>query len=58
MDDKIHTHRLYRDVVGSDSEYGAEGWITGLQRMGERSASFYVEKMPNRDTGGGYTLSS
>lgn len=58
MDDKIHTHRLFRYLIGNvNNGYGAEAWVAELQRMGERSASFFVEKIPDHDSGGGnYTF--
>ncbi|KAJ1420886.1 START-like domain superfamily [Sesbania bispinosa] len=52
VDDKIHTHRLYRDLVGVNVAYGAGRWIFELQRMCERFASFYVEKIPDHKTEG------
>ncbi|XP_062103783.1 homeobox-leucine zipper protein ROC8-like [Humulus lupulus] len=36
VDDKIQTHRLYRDVVCNNTAYGAERWIVSLERMIER----------------------
>ncbi|XP_054778062.1 homeobox-leucine zipper protein ROC8-like [Prosopis cineraria] len=37
VDDKTHTHRLYRELVsGNYLAYGAERWVVTLQRMCER----------------------
>ncbi|XP_061339718.1 homeobox-leucine zipper protein ROC8-like [Gastrolobium bilobum] len=52
VDDRIHTHRLYRDIVGTNIAYGAHRWIMELQRMGERFAFFYAENMHNYESGG------
>ncbi|TKY72398.1 Homeobox-leucine zipper protein HDG11 [Spatholobus suberectus] len=52
VDDKIQTHQLYKDVVGIGIAYGAERWIMELQRICERFACFYVEKIPNHDSEG------
>ncbi|KAH7848319.1 hypothetical protein Vadar_001195 [Vaccinium darrowii] len=38
VDDKSKTHRLYRDLVWGSLAYGAQRWITTLQRMSERLA--------------------
>lgn len=38
VDDKIQTHRLYRDLVCGRIAYGAQRWIATLQRMCERFA--------------------
>ncbi|PIN23476.1 Transcription factor PHOX2/ARIX, contains HOX domain [Handroanthus impetiginosus] len=38
VDDKLSTHRLYRDLVCSSQAYGAKRWIATLQRMFERLA--------------------
>nr|XP_011469296.1 PREDICTED: homeobox-leucine zipper protein HDG11-like [Fragaria vesca subsp. vesca] len=36
VDDKIQTHRLYRDRMCGSIPYGAQRWIVTLQRMSER----------------------
>ncbi|EYU41404.1 hypothetical protein MIMGU_mgv1a0024752mg, partial [Erythranthe guttata] len=38
VDDKLSTHRLYRDFVCGSQAYGAKRWIITLQRMCERFA--------------------
>ena len=36
VDDKIHTHRLFRDLIGDGWAYGSERWVVTLQMMCER----------------------
>ncbi|XP_024632687.1 homeobox-leucine zipper protein HDG11 [Medicago truncatula] len=50
VEDKIHTHYVYRDLVGNYNLYGAESWIKELQRMCERSLGSYVEAIPVEET--------
>ncbi|KAK7331294.1 hypothetical protein VNO77_25516 [Canavalia gladiata] len=57
VDDKIQTHKLYKDFVGINFAYGAERWIMELERMCERFARFYDEKIPNHDFEGGIDIS-
>lgn len=57
MDDKIQTHPLYKDIIAKGTAYGAERWIMELQRICERFAAFYVEKIPDHDSAGGHTFS-
>ncbi|KAL7094288.1 hypothetical protein ACP275_11G093800 [Erythranthe tilingii] len=38
VNDKLSTHRLYRDFVCGSQAYGAKRWISTLQRMCERFA--------------------
>ncbi|KAL2521930.1 Homeobox-leucine zipper protein HDG11 [Forsythia ovata] len=38
VDDKLMTHRLYRDLICGCQAYGAKRWIASLQRMCERFA--------------------
>ncbi|XP_040866043.1 homeobox-leucine zipper protein HDG11 [Glycine max] len=52
VDDKIQTHQLYKDLIGTGIAYGTERWIMELQRIGERFACFYVERIPIQDSGG------
>ncbi|XP_020230831.1 homeobox-leucine zipper protein HDG11 [Cajanus cajan] len=52
VDDKIQAHQLYKDIVHKGIAYGAERWIMELQRICERFACFYVEKIPNHDSEG------
>lgn len=57
MDDKIQIHPLYKDIIAKGIAYGAERWIMELQRISERFAAFYIEKIPDHDTAGGHTFS-
>ncbi|CAJ1962998.1 unnamed protein product [Sphenostylis stenocarpa] len=52
VDDKIQTHQQYKDIIGNGIAYGAERWIMELQRICERFAAFYVEKIPDHDSAG------
>ncbi|KAL5811897.1 hypothetical protein ACOSQ3_026847 [Xanthoceras sorbifolium] len=53
VDDKIQTHRLYRDLIcGSTTAYGAERWIVTLQRMCEKFAFVMMEPPPTHDLTG------
>jgi homeobox-leucine zipper protein len=53
VDDKTQTHRLYRDVIRSNTAYGAERWVATLRRMCERFAFSMGETTPSRELGGG-----
>jgi hypothetical protein len=53
LEDKIHTHYIYSDLVSNYTLYGAESWIKELQRMCERSLGLYVEAIPVEETIGG-----
>ncbi|KAK7412829.1 hypothetical protein VNO78_04488 [Psophocarpus tetragonolobus] len=52
VDDKIQTHQLYKDLIGTGIAFGAERWIMELQRICERFSCFYVERIPNHDCDG------
>ncbi|XP_052116397.1 homeobox-leucine zipper protein HDG8-like [Arachis duranensis] len=52
VDDKIQTHRLYRDLVSTNAAYGAQRWIMELQRMCLRSMSYALENIPDHEYGG------
>ncbi|MBA0719054.1 hypothetical protein Golax_006762, partial [Gossypium laxum] len=52
IEDKTPIHRLYRDLVHSGSAFGAERWLTTLQRMCERFACLMVSSTSTRDLGG------
>ncbi|ESW19454.1 hypothetical protein PHAVU_006G126500 [Phaseolus vulgaris] len=52
VDDKIQIHPLYKDIIAKGIAYGAERWIMELQRISERFAAFYIEKIPDHDTAG------
>ncbi|KAK9950750.1 hypothetical protein M0R45_006221 [Rubus argutus] len=51
VDDKIQTHRLYRDLVCGRIAYGAQRWIVTLQRMCERFASSVDESSSSHEFG-------
>jgi hypothetical protein len=53
VEDMLHTHQIFRDFVGSYILYGAESWIKELQRMCDRSFSFYAETIPAEESIGG-----
>ncbi|KAG5227409.1 homeobox-leucine zipper protein [Salix suchowensis] len=50
VDDRIQTHRLYRDVICGGSAYGAERWIASLHRICERLA--FSTTVPPPELGG------
>ncbi|KAG4118100.1 hypothetical protein ERO13_D12G272900v2 [Gossypium hirsutum] len=52
IEDKTPIHRLYRDLVHSGSAFGAERWLTTLQRMCEWFACLRVSSTSTRDLGG------
>ncbi|CAI8590367.1 unnamed protein product [Vicia faba] len=52
VEDKIHTHPVYRNLISNFNLYGAESWIKELQRMCERSFSFFVETIADQETSG------
>ncbi|MED6172512.1 hypothetical protein PIB30_050763 [Stylosanthes scabra] len=52
VDDKIQTHRLYRDLVSTNAVFGAQRWIMELQRMCHRSFSYALENIPDQEYGG------
>ncbi|KAF7822028.1 homeobox-leucine zipper protein HDG11-like [Senna tora] len=52
IEDKIPTHRLYRNLVYSGLAFGAERFLTTLQRMCERIACQMVTGNSNLDLGG------
>ena len=49
--DRIQTHRLYRDLICGSYAYGAERWIASLQRICERLA--FSTAVPPQELGGG-----
>ncbi|XP_065868785.1 homeobox-leucine zipper protein ROC8-like isoform X2 [Euphorbia lathyris] len=51
VDDKIQTHRLYRDLICGKAAYGAERWIVTLERMCERLAFSFLETSPTTEIG-------
>ncbi|GAV58909.1 Homeobox domain-containing protein/START domain-containing protein [Cephalotus follicularis] len=52
IEDKAPTHRLYRDLINTGLAFGAERWLTTLQRMCERFACLMVSSTSTRDLGG------
>ncbi|XP_058725502.1 homeobox-leucine zipper protein HDG11-like [Vicia villosa] len=58
LDDKMHTHHLYKYLIDINNLYGAKSWIKELQRMCEKSASFYVQRIPDQESEGGYNFST
>ena len=51
MEDKSPVHGLYRDLIYSGLAFGAERWLSNLQRMCERIACLNT----NPELGGFYT---
>lgn len=56
VDEKAQTHSLYRDLIIGSCAYGAERWITVLQRACERLAFSMGENIPTNDFGGGGSI--
>nr|GMD38906.1 homeobox-leucine zipper protein HDG11 [Ipomoea batatas] len=52
VEDKVVLHKLYRDVIQSGIAFGAERWLTVLQRMCERFVCLMVSGSSSRDLGG------
>ncbi|GFS34132.1 homeodomain GLABROUS 12 [Actinidia rufa] len=52
IEDKSPTHGLFRDLIHSGLAFGAELWLTTLQRMCERFACLMVSGNSTRDLGG------
>ncbi|XP_045792096.1 homeobox-leucine zipper protein ROC8-like [Trifolium pratense] len=50
VEDMLHTHQIFKDFVRNYNLYGAESWIKELQRMCERSSSFYAETIPTEES--------
>ncbi|NP_001302850.1 homeobox-leucine zipper protein HDG11-like [Brassica napus] len=51
-EEKEQTHELYREVIHKGIAFGAERWVTTLQRMCERFASLLAPSTSSRDLGG------
>ncbi|CAN1856312.1 Homeobox-leucine zipper protein HDG11 [Linum perenne] len=51
VEDTAPIHRLYRDLIYSGMAFGAERWLTTLQRMCERYACLMVSNTSTRDLG-------
>ncbi|WVZ14686.1 hypothetical protein V8G54_012252 [Vigna mungo] len=52
VEDKTPVHRLYRSMIYSGIAFGAQRWLTTLQRMCERIACLMVTSNSTRDLGG------
>lgn len=52
MEEKAPVHRLFRDLINSGMAFGADRWLTNLQRMCERYACLMVAGNSTRDLGG------
>ncbi|XP_008787892.2 homeobox-leucine zipper protein ROC8-like isoform X2 [Phoenix dactylifera] len=52
IDKRNHTHQLYRNLVDSGMAFGAQRWLSTLQRMCERFACLMVAGISSRDLGG------
>ncbi|XP_019710626.1 homeobox-leucine zipper protein ROC8 isoform X2 [Elaeis guineensis] len=52
IDKKNQTHQLYRNLVDSGMAFGAQRWLSTLQRMCERFACLTVAGISSRDLGG------
>ncbi|KAL3642267.1 Homeobox-leucine zipper protein hdg11 [Castilleja foliolosa] len=52
IEDKAPIHRHYRDLIHSGIAFGAERWLSTLQRMCERVACLMVTGNSTRDLGG------
>ncbi|KAM1238854.1 hypothetical protein TB2_039484 [Malus domestica] len=52
IEDKVPTHRIYRDLIHSGLAFGAERWLAALQRMCERFACLMVSGTSTRDLEG------
>ncbi|KAE9467032.1 hypothetical protein C3L33_01059, partial [Rhododendron williamsianum] len=52
IEDKAPTHGLFREVIRSGLAFGAERWLSTLQRMCERFACLMVTGNSTRDLGG------
>ncbi|TKY44894.1 Homeobox-leucine zipper protein HDG11 [Spatholobus suberectus] len=52
IEDKTPVHRLYRNIIYSGIAFGAQRWLTTLQRMCERMACLMVTGNSTRDLGG------
>lgn len=53
VEDKVPIHRLYKDHIYSGLGFGAERWLSTLQRSCERIACSMVTGTTTRDVGGG-----
>ncbi|KAF8111322.1 hypothetical protein N665_0076s0300 [Sinapis alba] len=51
-EEKEPTHELYREMIHKGIAFGAERWVSTLQRMCERFASLLAPATSSRDLGG------
>ncbi|XP_073284108.1 homeobox-leucine zipper protein HDG11-like [Primulina huaijiensis] len=58
IEDKVPVHGLYRDLIRNGVAFGAERWLSTLQRISERSACLMVTGSSTTDFGGGVTSSA
>ncbi|KAK7246167.1 hypothetical protein RIF29_41027 [Crotalaria pallida] len=54
VDDNIQTNPLYKDVVCTSVAYGAERWLSEIQRMCVKLITFLPYFTPSNDTGAGF----
>ncbi|RWR95922.1 hypothetical protein CKAN_02528300 [Cinnamomum micranthum f. kanehirae] len=52
VEERTPTNRLYKDLINSGMAFGAQRWLTTLQRMCERFLCLMLTSSPTRDTGG------
>ncbi|XP_075482634.1 homeobox-leucine zipper protein HDG11-like [Primulina tabacum] len=52
IEDKTPIHRLYRELIHSGLAFGAERWLSNLQRICERFACLMVTENSTGDLGG------
>lgn len=52
IEDKNPTHTLFRDLIHSGQAFGAERWLSSLQRMCERFACLVITSNSTLDLGG------
>lgn len=52
IEEKTPTYRNYRDLINSGMAFGAQRWLTTLQRMCERFACLMLTGSSTRDLGG------
>lgn len=53
VEDRVPIHRLYRDQIYRGLAFGADRWVSTLQRSCERIACSLVTGTSIRDVGGG-----
>ena len=53
VNDKVRSHRIYRDLLCGGFGYGARRWTATLERMCERLSLYSVSGLPTTDFPGG-----